>query len=93
MFLVGLNAACAQCVARSKRSGVQCGKAAMKGKAVCRSHGGASTGPKTEDGRKRCAEARTVHGRETRSNRLERAAKLRELRQLEVAMIKLGMIG
>jgi hypothetical protein len=55
----------------------------MRGKAVCLAHGGASTGPRTAAGRARCAEARTVHGWETRAQREVRAEKLRELRELE----------
>ena len=82
-----------RCQARSKRSGEQCRKAAIKGKRVCRTHGGASTGPKTQEGRQRCAEARTVHGRERRAIRLARAEKLRELREIEAVMVGLGMFG
>jgi hypothetical protein len=54
----------------------------MRGKNVCRTHGGKSTGPKTEQGLKRCAEAKTIHGRETREIRAERRRKLAELRRL-----------
>jgi hypothetical protein len=72
-----------RCKARSKRSGEQCRKAAVLGKAVCLAHGGASTGPRTAAGRERCAEARTVHGWEGRKTREVRAEKLRELRELE----------
>ena len=75
-----------RCQAKSKRSGDQCRKAAMRGKMVCRTHGGASTGPKTPEGRQRCAEAKTVHGRETRAIRAKRDAKLRELREIEIWM-------
>lgn len=64
----------------------------MTGKAVCRTHGGASTGPRTPEGRQRCAEAKTVHGRERRTTRALRAQKLRELRQLEGVMAGLGML-
>lgn len=81
-----------RCNARSKRSGEQCRKAAMRGKDVCRMHGGASTGPKTAYGRNRCAAAKTVHGRETREIRKNRDAKLRELRLVEQKMKSLGMI-
>ena len=81
-----------RCQAKSKRSGIQCCKPAMRSKFVCRSHGGASTGPKTVQGRKHCAEAKTVHGWETREIRRTRAQKLRELRELEGAMLALGMI-
>jgi hypothetical protein len=55
----------------------------MKGKAVCRAHGGLSTGPRTEEGRKRCAEAKTIHGFETRAARAERALGMRRLREIE----------
>jgi hypothetical protein len=81
-----------RCQAKSKRSAVQCRKAAMRGKKVCRTHGGASTGPKTLEGRQRCAEAKTVHGRETRAIRSKRDAKLRELRELEHTMKAAGLI-
>ena len=75
-----------RCAARSKRSGLQCRKAAMRGKMVCRTHGGASTGPKTPAGRLRCAKAKTIHGRETRAKRAKRDEKLRELREIEIWM-------
>ena len=87
------GATAARCQARSKRSGEQCAKAAMRGKSVCRTHGGLSTGPRTPQGRERCAAARTVHGREGRETRRQRAAKLRELRQIEAVMVGLGMFG
>lgn len=81
-----------RCQARSKRSGEQCRKAAMKGKPVCRTHGGASTGPKTAAGRAKCAEVKTIHGRETRDIRAKREVKLRELRKLERIMKGAGLI-
>jgi hypothetical protein len=81
-----------RCQAKSKRSGVQCLKAAKKGKQVCRTHGAASTGPKTPDGRQRCAAAKTIHGWETRAIRSKRDAKLRELREIQRLMKGLGLI-
>ena len=69
-----------RCHARSKRSQLQCCKAAMRGKSVCRSHGGLSTGPKTKQGRKRCAEVNYVHGWETREKREIRAEKFHEMK-------------
>jgi hypothetical protein len=68
-----------RCQARSKRSGDQCSKAARQGKRLCKTHGDASTGPKTPAGQQRCAEAETIHGRETRKICAKRDAKLREL--------------
>ena len=64
----------------------------MKGKRVCRTHGGASTGPKTPEGRQRCAVARTKTGTETRKARIERAAAMRRLRALENLGHTLGIM-
>jgi len=91
-FTTSFGAAAARCQAKSKRSGAQCRKPAMRGKAVCRTHGGASTGPTTQQGRERCAQAKTIHGWETREIRRTRGQKLKELRELEGAMLAVGMI-
>ena len=63
----------------------------MKSKRVCRTHGGLSTGPKTADGRARCAKAKTIHGKETRALRVERRKRLSELRELETLGYAIGM--
>ena len=68
-------------MALSKSSKLQCRKAALAGKRVCILHGGKSTGPVTDDGRKRCAIAKTVHGYETRGAREYRAEKFRETQE------------
>ncbi len=73
---------CAQCQARSKRTHVQCRAPAMRGKRVCRFHGGLSTGPRTDEGRRRCAAAKTVHGTETRKIRAARPENTRRLKAL-----------
>jgi len=78
--LFGQDTPAPRCQAQSKRSKRQCRKAAIRGKQVCRIHGGKSTGPRTEQGRKRCAEAKTVHGWETRKIREIRAVKFREMK-------------
>ena len=83
---------CLQCNAKSKRTKLRCRAPAAKGKTKCRFHGGASTGPKTEQGRQRCAEAKTIHGNETRKARTERAEGMRRLRQLEDLGYTLGII-
>ena len=80
--LSGLNRIVNRCQATSKRTADQCRKAAMKGKQVCRAHGGCSTGPRTQQGRKRCAEARYQHGWETRKIRELRAQKFHEMKTL-----------
>ena len=74
---------CLQCSAKSKRTGQQCRAPAIAGKSKCRFHGGKSTGPKTPEGRQRCAQARTVHGRETTSVRIERSLASARLAILE----------
>jgi len=82
MSTAGGRITCKQCQATSKRTRLQCKAPAVKGKNVCRTHGGLSTGPKTEQGRQRCAEAKIVHGRETRKKRAERSRKSAELHEL-----------
>ncbi len=61
-------------------------------KAVCRTHGGLSTGPKTKEGRTRCADAKTIHGRETRQKGADTSSKLDELYELEVMARAAGVI-
>ena len=82
ILLIAGRISAPRCQALSKRSKLQCGKAALTGKRVCMLHGGKSTGPVTEDGRKRCAIAQTVHGYETRAAREYRARKFRELKAI-----------
>ena len=55
-------------------------------------HRGLSTGPKTKEGRIRCAEAKTIHGRETRQQRADTSSKLGELYELEVMARAAGVI-
>ena len=71
-----------RCQALSKRTKVQCGLAAAQGKRVCKWHGGASTGPRTVSGKKRCAEAKTIHGTDTRELRIKYRLKMKELDRL-----------
>jgi hypothetical protein len=82
MTVAGTKNQCRRCQATSKRTKLQCGKVALRGKSCCSLHGGLSTGPKTDAGRQRCAAARTVYGTDTRPMRAERAVKLRELNVL-----------
>ena len=82
---------CRRCGATSKRSGLQCGAVAIRGKGQCRFHGGRSTGPKTIEGRARCAAAKTVHGRDTRQARKELSEGLARLAALEALGLSLGM--
>lgn len=83
---------CTQCQAKSKRTQQQCRAPATKGKTKCRFHGGASTGPKTAEGRQHCAEAKTIHSKETRKARTERTLAMRQLRALEELGHALGIM-
>ena len=87
MFLAGGRIRAFRCQALSKRTKLQCGAPALKGKRVCRFHGGKSTGPITNLGKQRCAKAKTVHGWETREKRRLRAEKFREMNIL-VSLLK-----
>ena len=83
---------CLQCQAKSKRTKQQCRAPASKGKNKCASHGGKSTGPRTEQGRQRCTAAKTIHGNESRKARSERAKTMRRLRMLEDLGHALGIM-
>jgi hypothetical protein len=83
MTLASGRIRCGRCQATSKRTKLQCGAPAVREKRVCRFHGGKSTGPKTDEGRKRCGIAKTVHGGETRAIRAARPAKMAELSMIE----------
>jgi len=80
---LGGRVTCERCQARSKRTGLQCKAPATFGKSKCRFHGGKSTGPKTPEGRQRCAQARTTHGQQTTTMRTERSLASARLAILE----------
>jgi len=90
--IAGGHITCNQCQATSKRSRQRCKAPAMKGKNVCKTHGGRSTGPKTEAGRQRCAQAKTIHGRETREARTERSLSSARLAVLEAVGFGIGLL-
>ena len=90
---LGGRVTCQRCQAKSKRTKLQCAAPALKGKRVCKTHGGRSTGPKTEAGRQRCAEAKTIHGRETREARSQRSLASARLAVLEAVGHKLGFMN
>ena len=93
MLTLGGRVQCRQCRAIAKHSRVQCKKAAMKGKNVCRTHGGLSTGPKTEQGRAKCAEARTIHGNSTQEKRKQNAVSATRLLLLRDLGLRIGLFG
>jgi hypothetical protein len=82
---------CARCQAHSKRTKLQCGKPALKGKRVCQFHGGRSTGPKTESGKARQKAVVTKSGNYTKESIEARASSMRMLHGLEDAMYVLKM--
>lgn len=84
---------CIQCSAKSKRTGLQCRAPAIKGKTKCRFHGGKSTGSKTPEGRRHCAQARTIHGQETATMRMERRLASARLAVLESVGFAIGMMA
>jgi hypothetical protein len=92
LFTFGGKIRCIRCNATSKRTKQQCMAPAMKSKNICRTHGGKSTGPKTAEGMARCAEAKTVHGWETRQGRIERGKAMARLRQLEKIGHEFGFV-
>ena len=87
MTLAAGRIRCSRCQALSKRTKRQCGAPSVRGKRVCRFHGGKSTGPITIDGKLRCAKAKTIHGWETRGKREVRAEKFKEMKIL-VSLLK-----
>ena len=90
---LGGRATCQRCQANSKRTKLQCAAPALKGKRVCKTHGGRSSGPKTEAGRQRCAEAKTIHGRETREVRTERSLASARLAVIEALGFSIGLMS
>jgi len=90
---LGGRVTCQRCQAKSKRTKLQCEAPALKGKRVCKTHGGRSTGPRTEAGRQRCAEAKTIHGRETRDTRTERSLGSARLAVLEAAGFSIALMS
>ena len=86
---------CKQCEGISRRTKERCKAPAASNKSRCRFHGGrAHSGPKTLEGRLRCAAAKQIHGQETTTMRMERSLASARLAVLEVVGFGLGlMIG
>ena len=91
--IAGGHIACNQCQAMSKRSRQRCKAPAMKGKAVCLTHGGLSTGPQTEAGKLRARASNLKHGRETREARTERSLASARLAILEAVGFSIGLMS
>ena len=91
IVLAGGRITCLRCTARAKHSKQQCRKPAMQGKTKCRTHGGASTGPKTQAGKDAIRQAHYKHGGQTLEAKAARSAKDAELQILEDIMHVMNM--
>ena len=87
-----------RCGAKTRR-GTACLRPANKINGRCRLHGGASTGPRTADGRARISAANLRHGKFTKDKIEKRRASAargweirRELRQMERELIANGLL-
>ena len=87
-----------RCEAKT-RKGTPCQRPAKLPVGRCRLHGGASTGPRTEEGLKRLADSKTIHGRFTKIKRAKAKARAeegriirRELKELETWFIDHGYL-
>ena len=92
-YTMGGKINCVQCKAQSKRTKVQCRAPALVGRKTCRAHGGLSRGATSPEGKQRCIDAVTKHGRETRKVRAERSIKIGELQGLEALARQIGLIS
>ena len=63
----------------------------MRGKTKCRTHGGASTGPKTKAGKDAIRRAHFKHGEQTLEAKAARSAKDAELQSIEDVLHALDM--
>ncbi len=64
LMTAGGKIQCLRCTAKSSRTGIQCGRPALKSSKTqkCQFHGGRSTGPRTAEGKARIAALHTKHG-------------------------------
>ena len=85
---------CLRCTAHSKRSGLQCGRPALRGSRTqkCQFHGGkGNSAPKTAEGKERVALAHTKSGQYTARAKWEQSLHSAKLSQLEDIVYLLGM--
>jgi len=84
----------ARCQAARKRTGgkVQCSKFAIRGKHLCRTHGGAAgSGKLTDEGRQNQIASVTVDGSETVEKRRKRSEASKASKELARLAVKLGL--
>jgi len=84
---------CLRCTARSVRSGLQCGKPAMRSSKTqkCTHHGGRSKGPTTFEGKQRIIDAHLKHGESTLLAKAEYSNDSAKLSMLEDCLHVLEM--
>lgn len=94
LFVAGGKIKCQRCTANSSRTGLQCGRPALKSSKTqkCQYHGGRGSGPKTAEGKARIAAAHTVHGQETNAARAVRSAGSARLSRIEDAAYLTGLL-
>ena len=84
---------CLRCMAKSVRSGEQCGKPAMRSSKTqkCTHHGGRSKGPTTFEGKQRIIDAHLKHGESTLLAKAEYSNDSAKLSMLEDCLHVLEM--
>jgi len=95
LVTAGGKVVCARCTAKSKRTGQQCGRPALKTSRTskCALHGGrGNSGPKTPEGKARAIAAHTKTGEYSNAAREAHARASARLLRLEDAAIVLGLI-
>jgi len=95
LVTAGGKVVCARCTAKSKRTGQQCGRPALKisKNQKCQFHGGrGNSGPNTPEGKARAIAAHTTHGQSSKAAREAHARASARLLRLEDAAIVLGLI-
>ena len=93
MATCGGHIQCRRCLAKSKRTGLQCGRPALSSSKAqkCQFHGGRSTGPKTPEGKAKIAAAAFKTGNYTQAAVQARSHKSAYMLRLEEAMHHLAM--
>ena len=89
---LGGRVRCKPCQAIAAQSKQRCRCPAIRNSNLCANHRPSGRGPLTEEGRRRCAAAKTIHGNDTRQARKEYSEALLKLHMLELQGRKIGLI-
>jgi len=81
-----------RCSAVFKATGQRCTATTIVGRRTCLRHGGASTGPRTAEGKRKCSAVRTVHGGDTIAMRQERSLGSARVAVLESIGFAIGLL-